>query len=62
MSHIGGLEVIGMALAAIILAFSFLIALRFRPRDTSCHGDKPHHVYPDVPINGKRSIVDGKQS
>ncbi|XP_028966580.1 netrin receptor UNC5C [Galendromus occidentalis] len=61
MSHIGGLEaiamVIGMALAAIILAFTFLIALRFRPRDTSCHGDKPHHVYPAVPINAGLSTL-----
>ncbi|OQR79387.1 hypothetical protein BIW11_05769 [Tropilaelaps mercedesae] len=69
LSHVGGLEaiamVIGMALAAIILAFTFLIALRFWPRDCG-QADKrqlpstPHHMATyntHVPINGEFPTV-----
>lgn len=57
-SNLGSVQavamVIGMALAAIILAFTFIIAIRFWPRDEPNHNKRqPPHPYATVPVNGK---------
>ncbi|OQR80277.1 hypothetical protein BIW11_05167, partial [Tropilaelaps mercedesae] len=65
-SNLGSVQavamVIGMALAAIILAFTFLIALRFWPRDVTGPGDKRqpplplHMAYTAVPVSGLSTL------
>ncbi|XP_018496375.1 netrin receptor UNC5C [Galendromus occidentalis] len=60
-SNLGSVQavamVIGMALAAIILAFTFIIAIRFWPRDEAIHNKRqPHHPYASVPVNALAAL------